>query len=243
MKTKIFAITLVSFFSFFSCTQDDTDKICASDCTTIIGKIIRADNTGIEGVKVTFSYIISTPHYHTRNIASGYTDQNGNYTMSGYINENEIDISKEFKITIDTLKVQSSLNNEFLKTNEIQKDILTRTANIVIEGFPTRPEIINIVDYIVPFKTELTINLHNFEPVIDYDLFGFESKVEYGFKNQFALTMSENANSTESQYHVITGRGENIIKVRKIKNGQFTDFTENVILTGTPSNVSLDFEY
>ncbi len=234
---------LLFLLSFFSCKQDDTDEVCTNDCTTIQGKIIRADNSGIEGVKVTFSYIISTPNYSIRNIADGYTDQNGNYSFSGYIKDNEIDLTKNFKITIDTLKVQSSLSNAFLKTNEMPKEILSRTDNIVIEGFQTRPETINVIDYIVPFKTDLTINLKNFEPIIDNDLFGFESRVEYGFREQMALTMSVNANSANTQFNIITGTGENAIKVRKIKNGSLSNYNETIIINETPSNISLDFEY
>lgn len=243
MKTKILFFSLICFISLLSCEKDDTDEICTSDCTTIQGKIIRADNSGIEGVKVTFSYIISTPNYSIRNIADAYTDQNGNYSMSGYIKDNEIGVIRKFKITIDTLKVQSSLSNDYLKTMEIQPDVLSRADNTVIEGFKTRPETINVVDYIVPFKTDLTINLNNFEPIIDYDLFGFESKVEYGFRNQNVITMSANAHSTNTQFNIITGIGENEIKVRRIKNGEVTYSTENIIITETPSNVSLNFEY
>jgi hypothetical protein len=243
MNTKLLLIPLILLISLFSCKQDDTDDVCTTDCTTIQGKIIRADNSGIEGVKVTFSYIISTPNYSIRNIADTYTDQNGNYSMSGYINDSEIDITKKFKITIDTLKVQSSLSNEYLKTKEIQPDILSKTDNIIIEGFESRPETINVVDYIVPFKSNLTINLNNFEPIIDYDLFGFESKVEYGFRNQKVLTKSANANSVNTHFNVITGIGENEIKVRRIKNGEATYSTETIMINESPSNVSLNFEY
>lgn len=243
MKIKILFLSLVCVLSLFSCKQDDTDEVCTNDCTTIQGKIIRADNSGIEGVKVTFSYIISTPNYSIRNIADAYTDQNGNYSMSGYIHENEIDITKNFKITIDTLKVQSSLSDAYLKTNEIPSNLLSRIDNTVIEGFQNRPQTINVVDYIIPFKTDLTINLNNFEPVIDFDLFGFESKVEYGFRNQKVVTMSENANNANTQFNIITGTGENEIKIRRIKNGSASNSTETIIINETPSNITLDFEY
>lgn len=243
MRTKLLFLSLVCFLGLLSCDKDDTNEVCSSDCTIIQGRIIRADNSGIEGVKVTFSYIISSPNSRARNIADTYTDQNGNYSMSGYIKDNEIDLTKKFKITIDTLKVQSSLSNDFLKTSEIQLDILSRTDHTILEGFNTRPATINVVDYIVPFKTDLTINLKNFEPIINHDLFGFEAKVAYGFRNQNALIRSANANNINSQFNLITGTGENEIKVRRIKNSEVTYATENIIITETPSNVSLNFEY
>ena len=226
-----------------SCSTDDTDETCNSDCTTIYGKIIRADNTGISDVKVTFSFVQFAPYSYQRNIAVAYTDENGDYEINGFIKDAELGIIKNFQITIDIEKVESLLTDNFLKPSELLQEIVPTVNELVISGVVNRNEPINIVDFTVPYKSNLTVNLNNFEPPLQYDLFGLTNHVEYGFENQKMLTTFENVNQLNTEYNITTGIGNNELEIRKVKNGSITRETEIVMINSSPSNLILTYEY
>jgi len=87
---------LLAFSLFQSCQVDDSAKGCNENCTSVIGRVVRADNTGISNIKVAFSFVQFVPYNYTRNIAETYTDENGNYEIIGFIEDRELGINENF---------------------------------------------------------------------------------------------------------------------------------------------------
>jgi hypothetical protein len=236
-------ILLISIFSLFqACEVDDTADTCSDNCTSVVGKIIRADNVGIPNVKVTFSFVQFAPYSYTRNIAETYTDENGNYEIIGFIKDRELGPQYSFRISTNIEEIENSLEDDFLKPSELIQQIAPQVNETIISGITDRSTI-EIVDFIVPFKSDLTVRLNNFLPIEDIDKFQFESTLEYGFREQFFPINYDRAVDLNDEFNFNTGIGLNKVKIRKRKNGVFSTETQEVNITENPSNIAIDFEY
>lgn len=236
-------VWLALIFSLFqACEVDDTAETCSDNCTSVIGKIIRADNTGIPDVKVTFSFVQFAPYSYTRNIAETYTDENGNYEIIGFIKDRELGPTYSFRILAEIEQIENSINDNFVKPSEIIPQVAPRVNETIISGITDRSTI-EIVDFIVPFKSDLTVRLNNFLPIEDIDKFHFESTVEYGFREQFFPINNDRAVTLNDEFSFNTGIGLNKVEIRKWKNGIFFTETQEVNITENPSNISIDFDY
>jgi hypothetical protein len=243
MKNFLNLICLAIIISFASCEKDDSDKACTENCTTIRGRIARADNTGIQGVEVTFSYVFYAPYSYKRIIAKTKTDDNGNYEMQGYINDNELGTNETFEIAIDKAKVENSLSDAYLKPSELTQEVFPRLERVTIPGIENRNEIIMAPNFIVPYKTDLTITLNNFVPAVPSDYFGFKHRVEYGFENQFILCKIEHATGANATFNFPAAVGNNKIQVITWKNNVNSYPVEDVLLTTIPSGQAFEYDY
>jgi hypothetical protein len=241
---KKIALTLFVLLLFQSCETevDDTDKVCSENCTSVIGRIARADNTGIPNVKVTFSFLQRAPYDYVRHIAEAYTDNNGNYEIIGNIKDRELGTNKEFKISVDIEQIEDALSNNFLKPSELLEEIGPKVDEIIIPGVENREQI-EIVDFVVPYRSDLTINLNNFQPIEQVDQFIFTNRVEYGFENQKIMVKYGRTETLNEQFSFTTGIGINKLKISKFKNAIFETETQEVEITETPSNMVLNIEY
>ena len=241
MKKVVLLILTLSFFQ--SCEVDDTGEICSDNCTSVIGKVIRADNTGIANVKVTFSFVQFAPYSYTRNIAKTYTDDNGNYELIGFIKDRELGELNNFRVSVKIDPIENALNDDFLKPSVFQPHILPDINEIIIPGVNNREQI-EIADFIVPFKSDLTVRLNNFQPIESVDNFRFRCDVQYGFVNQKFLVNFDETEQINQEFNFVTGIGANSVRIFKIKNGSsMNGEPQEVIVTDTPSNITLDFEY
>jgi hypothetical protein len=240
---KRILLLLISLIFFQSCEVDDTDDICSKNCTSIIGKVIKADGAGIPNVKVTFSFEQFAPYSYTRYIAETYTDENGNYELIGFIKDSELGLSKSFRISLEVDPIENSLDGIYLKPSELAHHTVPRFNEIIISGVENRNQI-EIVDFIVPFKSAMTVHLNNFEPIENFDNFQFRCDVQYGFENQKIPIYFGEAEQMNQEFNFTTGIGINSVKIYKVKNG-LIDYgeTQEVIISENPSNIILEFDY
>jgi hypothetical protein len=240
MKSVYFILILLLCLS---CEEDDTNLICSTDCTTVTGKIIRADGSGIKDVKVTFSFVQFAPYRVTRNISESFTNQNGEYEIKGFIKDRELGTLNNFRISVDINSIENSLGNDYLKPSELIPETAPSVNEIIIDGINNRDPI-EIVDFIVPLKSDLTINLNNFQPVGLADRFGFNCKAQYGFADQKFPVIYQETSQINSQFNFVTGQSENTVNVFKIKNNMVEpNIRQNVNITSNPSNQELSFDY
>jgi hypothetical protein len=243
MKILFKLLAFILIIQFTSCEKDDSNSVCNGNCTTIKGKIVRADNSGIEGVEVIFSYVFFAPYSYRRVIAKTKTDENGNYEMQAFLKDSELGTSEKFQILVDKVKIENSLTANYLKPSELLQEIVPKIEEIIIPGIENRNEIINVPNFKVPYKTDLTIKLNNYISVVPTDSFGFEHRVEYGFENQYILCKNENSTGLNSIFNFTTAIGNNRVRIFKWKNNVDTYLVQDISLTTNPSNQIVEFEY
>lgn len=237
-----FLIIVISIV-LFACEKDDSHKACTENCTTVIGRIARADNTGISDVEVTFSFVQFAPYSYKRVIAKTKTDQDGNYEFQAYINDNELGALKTFQVIIDKEKVEAALSDDYLKPSDLLLEIVPQVEEIFLPGIEHRNDIINVPNFIVPYKTDLTVKLNNYIPITETDQFGFIHRVEYGFENQFILCTNNRAVEQNSQFTFKASVGNNRVRVFKWKNNVDSNEIQDINLSTIPSNQVLNFEF
>ena len=110
----------------FGCSlfDNDTKKICTSDCTTIQGRFLTSNEEGLSGVKISLRYIYHSGilnQKHIRDILETYTDKGGNYCEQFYINDSELGDSVDgyFDIQIDDSKLD---NDKYILTDNSLND-------------------------------------------------------------------------------------------------------------------------
>lgn len=240
---KKFILLILTFSLFQACEVDDTGETCSDKCTSVIGKIIRADNTGIPNVKVTFSFVQFAPYSYTRDIAETYTDDNGNYEIIGFIKDRELGELNKFLVSVEIDPIENALSDIFLKPSELLPQTVPSVNEIIIPGVDNREQI-QIVDFTVPFKSDLTVRLNNFQPIESVDNFRFRCDVQYGFENQKFSVNFDETEQVNQEFNFVTGIGANSVRIFKIKNGSsMNGETQEVVVTDNPSNITLDFEY
>ena len=118
MKKYLILLTLI-FASCFT-TDDDTDLVCTENCNTFKGQIKTIDNKGIENIKLILTYKVGAElSGYTRIIGEAWTDANGFYEISVFLEENELGENSQgiFSLTLDSDKISNSLTDEYLKPN------------------------------------------------------------------------------------------------------------------------------
>jgi len=248
---KIFL--LLTILTFYGCskTEDDTDYICTSDCTTLQGRFITLDNEGVSEVKISIEYKIGGGIYpaYIRKIAETTTDEDGNFYKDFYIEDSELGTSADgyFLVKVD----DSNLNVD----NYILTDNLTGTTTSLDFGIPyinTRDTIIGNTFYL-PKKTYITVNLNNFNPIQEGDYFEVRTLYPFGpnigdndfldseYSTGFSGYGAFQANGQNTQQlPFVAENEENIIRIARRKNGVNTieDFPVFV-----PSNNSIELNY
>ncbi|TDD73791.1 hypothetical protein [Flavobacterium caseinilyticum] len=249
MKKIILLVLILTTFLNCSKTDDDTENLCSSNCTTLKGRIVTENDTPLKNIKLRLDYRISNAPFSasTRIIKETETDENGFYSMEFYLEDSEIGGNGQgyFALLID----ESHLSPE----NYIRKnDIYIAEA---IYSLPTRDTIINKSFYI-PTKDFITVTLNNFLPLNSNDRFEVQTLYPSGLKigqndlieSQYASQSSGfgnyiSINQVETFNNVIVARNEkNLITITKIKNGIAT--TENLLIfVPENNNINLTYEY
>ena len=247
MKKYLILLTLI-FASCFT-TDDDTDLICTENCNTFKGQIKTVDNKGIENIKLTLTYKVGAElSGYTRIIGETWTDENGFYQISVFLEENELGENSQgiFSLTLDSDKISNSLTDKYLKPNI---PLTENTKPKVIYYSIAERNLLFTNNFIVPKKGNLRIKLNNYNPIIATDYFKVSIKYDYSFLNDNWTTYQPYdgiyglANGVSTIINAETILNGNIrIQITKEKNGILENIETEVELSN--SNVyELDFEY
>lgn len=251
-------ILLLLILSLYGCskTDDDTDNVCISNCTIIQGRFITLNNVGIQGVKVSLKYRISgSPPFgggSTRLIVETETDENGNFYKEFYINDNELGESTDGYFKIDYDDTNLDVNKYILSDNQI--GTTTQPLGEAIYSINSRDTIIGNT-YYLPKKTNIIVNLNNFEPLQDGDYFEVRTLYPFGpnigdndlIDSEYATGFSGwgtfKASVINSQLNPFVAENEeNIIRIARRKNGVNT--TEDFpVFVPTNNTIELNYEY
>lgn len=90
MKNIAYLFLLI-FITGCSKIDNDTKDICTSNCTTISGKFITANNSPVSNISVSLDYRRSGGELgggYTRKIINTRSDQNGNFRKDFYLKDN-----------------------------------------------------------------------------------------------------------------------------------------------------------
>lgn len=252
MKNLIKILFLALVVSSCSKNEDDTRNECTSNCTTIRGKFITADNVALPNIKVELQYRISGGELGgglTRKIVSVRSDQNGTYHKSFYIKDNELGrhAAGYFNIIVN----DSSLDpNIYIKSNTSAD--FSQDLGYAIFSLSRRDTIIDDTFYI-PQKAFIKVNLNNFIPQQSDDYFEVQTLFPFGRKvgyNSFldspysiGLSGYDNfkASGLNTTLRVFVAKGEkNVIRIIRRKNGinSFEDHAINI-----PPNNTIELTY
>lgn len=150
---------LFLILSLYGCskTDDDTDNICNSNCTIIHGRFITLNDIGIQGVKVSLKYRISSSPFgdgSTRLIIETETDENENFYKEFYINDNELGETADGYFKIDYDDSNLDVNKYILSDNQI--GTTTQPLGEAIYPVNSRDTIIGNTYYLPKKKTNIT---------------------------------------------------------------------------------------
>lgn len=250
MKPFIRIVLLVLCTIILSCEKDVEGIIsCDGNCNVFKGRVYTADNVGLSNVTLKAFYLESgglNPR-EPRLVARTKTDSMGNFSMEGFIKDEEF-IYGGFYITIDESKVESQLSSSFFKPSEIYRDTYDITNRYYIFDLVSRDQIIT-ADYLVPYKATITINLNDFNPVMETDSFGVGNGIEYGFIGNHVLTKLATgygfafANGVNTTIDIPAIVGANKLRVSRFTNGSSTSEYETVIINGPNENPTRSYSF
>ena len=252
MKNLIKCLLLILSISLTSCygTDDDTDKVCNGNCNVFTGRIYSENNVGIPDVEITLSYTLNQiGANYERIIAKSKTDGNGNYNFEAFIKDNEFNVGF-FHLTIDESKIENSITNEFYKPSELVNQVAPRINECLIPNLENRTQITNI-DYKIPYKTNLTVNLNNFNITTPNDQFGVGNRIAYGFQvenNRFLTKQNTDtgfgyANGVNSTIVIPSVYGENYFRIIRFKNGLDEGANETILVNNPNTNSPISYTY
>jgi hypothetical protein len=249
MKNLIKSCLILICILLSSCygTDDDTEKKCNGDCNVFTGRIYREDDIGLANVEVILSYELNQiGANYERIIAKTTTDINGNYNIEGFIKDNEFNTGFFF-LRVNTEKIESTLTNNFYKPSDLVNELASKINEYLIPNLTNRSQIINI-DYKIPLKTNLIVNLNDFNPILSNDYFRIDNRIKYGFEsvyNKYFTKPTNNgyANGVNSTINVPCIFGVNEFKIIRIKNN-ILDQTNEIINVNNPNtNSPINYTY
>lgn len=252
MKNFIKLFLALISFTFYSCsgTHDDTalTAYCNGNCNVITGRIYKEDNTGIGGVGVLFFYKASGIGYnYTRVIARTVSDADGNYTIEGFVKDNEFN-SGNFFMTVDTQKIESALTDDFFKPSDLVSEF--PAVNAYMFPYIHNRSAIHNIDYKIPFKNTQIVNLTDFNPVTANDYFAIGNYISYGFPNDFSTFLAKQsgngysyADGINTTVNLAAVFGSNKLVVSRRKNNEQLVIFETVTIDNPNPNVPLTYPY
>lgn len=251
MKKMLFLLLILTYYG---CTKidDDTNKICNSDCTTLQGKFITVNNEGVKGVKVSIEYKISGGPFgggNIRKITETVTGQDGNFYKEFYIKESELgNVDGYFKVLIDDSNLD--VDNYILIDNLI--GTTTTPLDFTIFQIDVRDTIIGNTFYL-PKKAHITVHLNNFDPQQENDFFevrtfypfganvGYNEFLDSEYATGFSGWGTFPASGLNTQLNPFVAENEqNIIQIVRRKNGVTTSEDFPLFI---PSNNSIELSY
>jgi hypothetical protein len=252
MKNLIKGLLLILGVLLISCSEtiDDTGQVCSGNCNRFSGKIYTESNIGIPDVEITLKCFFSgIGTKYERIITKSKTDNNGNYDFEAFIKDREFEICS-FQLTIDENKIENSITNDFYKPSELVNEVAPRINECFIPGLKNRSQITNI-DYKIPYKTTLTVNLNNFNFTSPNYRFGIGNRIEYGFQtgyNRFLTKQSTDsgfgfANGTNTIITVPSVFGQNYFRIIRFKNSLDESTNETVLVNNPNTNLPINYTY
>ncbi|WP_347173475.1 hypothetical protein [Polaribacter uvawellassae] len=244
---------IILILSFYSCskTDDDNENICTSNCTIIKEKFITTNNVGIQGVKGQLQYRYSDGgllgESFTKLVANAQTDENGNFEVEFYIQDDELgNANGHFTTYYESINLDSTKyifsNNNFAVAMQTKYSISNRDTIIGNT-------------YYIPKKTYIKVNLNNFSPLKDDDYFEVITLYPFGpnigannFLDSEYSTGSSGwgafkANGVNSQLNPYVAENErNIIRIARRKNG-INSIEDFPIFVPTNNTIELSYDY
>lgn len=248
MKRKILFLGLILTLNGCFKSDDDTKDFCNSDCTLIEGSFVTKNNTPVSGINLSLAYDISAPPFSgsTRKIRETKSNQQGNYKMEFFIKDSEIGNNEGFfKLLVDLSNLD---DNKYLIPDNLP--LLEAIYEI------NRRDTIIKKSFYIPTKAHITINLENFNPIQEGDIFKIQTLFPYGLKigqntlldSQYRagmtgfddyIAIAEN----QSFSNVVVAENENnIIRIIKIKNG-VAEPEDIQVFVPERNDINLTFEY
>jgi hypothetical protein len=252
MIKKIFIILILTFYS---CSETDDEQIlrnnCTLNCTKLKDKFVTTNNIGIKGVKGQLQYRFSegrlSGESFTRSIKNSQTDENGNFEVEFYIQDDELgNINGHFTTYYESINLDSTeyifSKNNFAFAMQTKYSISNRDTIIGNK-------------YYIPKKAYIKVNLNNFSPIKDGDYFEVITLYPFGpnigtnnFLDSEYSTGSSGwgtfkASGVNSQLNPYVAENEkNIIRIARRKNGvnSIEDFP---IFVPANNKIELNYEY
>lgn len=255
MKNPITIFILFLLITSCDKREDDSDNVCISNCTTLSGKFVSFNNEPVAHVKVSLKYRISGGELgggSTRLIVDTQTDQNGNFTKSFFIKDNELgnDANGYFQVDIDDSNIDS---NEYIRTNNLIGNTTT-DIGFAIYAITNRDTIIDQTFYI-PKKAWIKVNLNNFIPVHEDDYFEVQTLYPFGpqiginpflnspYSTGFSGYDNWRATNLNNLLNVFVAEGENnVIRIFRRKNGVNTIEDVPMVIPAN-NNIELTYNY
>lgn len=273
-KNQLFAICLLFLcvISFISCSkeEDDSQAVCTSDCTAIMGKILTSGNRPLSGIDIEVNYQKTLGFSNlTRKKAATKSDEKGYFDIRFYIRDDEL-IKDEWlrmlELNINLKKLdpkQYILPGDMISNSDYTKDppVITTADVPAITGVYLTFERDTTcgVDCYIPQKRYVNVTLTGFKPQQKYDRFkvitffpwGFEKDnsqgkldldTKYGVCHS-ALGLFEASKENQTFTNIPFALHEyNIVNIVKTKNGVIMDEYHKVYVSGD-SPTSLTYEY
>lgn len=253
---KIITLFLFSLIlSSCSKTDDDAGNKCTSDCTTITGKFVSANDEPVPNVRLKLQYESGGGIFNpgkTRKIVDVKSDKEGSFYKNFYIEDQELGINPKgyFNVIVD----DSGLDvNKYIRSNNLIGNT-TVDMGFTIFSITNRDTIIN-ANFYIPKKAYIKVNLNNFLPQSSEDHFEVQTLYPFGAEigyNEFLDSKygtgfsgydNFNATSQNNQLKVFVAENErNIIRIFKRKNGVNTS-EDYPIMVPANNNIVLSFDY
>ncbi|WP_445712259.1 hypothetical protein [Flavobacterium sp.] len=252
MKKIIKCSVLILTFLLASCygTEDDTDNICNGNCNVFNGRVYTENNNGIPDVEITLSYTLNQiGANYERIIAKSKTDANGNYIIEAFIKDSEFNVGF-FHLTLDENKIESSITSEFYKPSELVNEVAPRINECSFSDLENRNQITTI-DYRIPYKTNFTVNLNDYNLTTPNDRFGVGNRIEYGFQRGYNRFLTKQSTATGFGYAdglnttliIPAVYGENYLTIYKFKNGLVDNVFETITINNPNTSEPLNYSY
>ena len=197
MKKYFVYFLFILFIASCEKIEDDSDLICTTDCSTISGKVYTQSNIPLKNVMVKFRHqkSVGTYQLNTRLISAKRTNASGEYTMSFFLNDDELgETAGSFDLYVDQ--------------NTVPKNVFYPLYAHLFSGFW---EIENRnfnaqKDLYIPTPRKTKIILQNFNSAVIGDYFSAEIILPCGFdKTEVDLETGNN------HRYVNTGINKHII--------------------------------
>jgi hypothetical protein len=252
MKNLILVFILSLIFISCEKTEDDTNNVCTSNCTTLSGRFITLNSQPVPNIKVSLKYRIGGGELgggSTRKIINTKSDQYGNFNSNFFIKDSELaNSSGYFEVEIDDSNIDI---NKYIRTNNLIGGNST-DIGFAIYFITNRDTIIDKTFYI-PKKAYIKVNLNNFVVQQAGDSFEVRTLYPFGPKNGFNSFLDSEystgfsgygnwiATNVNNRLNVFVAEGEkNIVRINKIKNGIGSSEDFEIIV---PPNNTIELTY
>lgn len=221
IANNLILILILLSATFQSCwvvDDDNINAICSSDCTTIQGKFTTKDgNTPVGDMRLEFDWSItgvSGLSGRIRKIAVTQTDDNGNYKILFFANEEELTTGHYLmRFYVPDNSYITRQNHAYFEIGINKRDtIVTRNYHIPKKGATINVKITN---------PEALTEDDNMVCNLSYKFDDLSKQIRYGVGSLFSQYSSEGTYSTAAGQYTY-------IQVLKKKNGEYFNNSDSV---------------